>query len=111
VLCKKGTLLERQSVDIFSPKFSGMLAAQILNENAKMVMFTSLVVLLGIICVVANIDTYSENRSMIPVVINTWPFTSATQSGKNSHVTIEIRGGFRCDNCIRRVSFKKYAVV
>jgi hypothetical protein len=80
-----------------------MLAVQIVTENAKMVMFTSLVVLLGIICVVANIDYYSENGSMIPVVINTWPFTNATQNGKNSHVTIEIGGGFRCDNCIRRV--------
>jgi hypothetical protein len=69
-----------------------MLAAQILNENAKTVMFTSLV-LLGIICVVAKMDTYSENRSMIPVVINTWPFTNATQSGKNSHVTIEMMVG------------------
>jgi hypothetical protein len=67
---------------IFPPEFSGMLAARMLIENTKMVMFTSLVVLLGIICVVANIDSYNENGSMIPIVINTWPFTNATQSGK-----------------------------
>jgi hypothetical protein len=48
-------------------------------------MFTSLVVLLGIICVVGNIDSYRENGNMIPVVINTWPFTNATQNGKNSY--------------------------
>jgi len=80
-----------------------MLATRMLTENTRMVMFTSFVVLLGIICVVANIDSYDENESMIPIVINTWPFTNATQSGKNSHVTIEIGGGFRCSNCIRRV--------
>ena len=88
---------------IFPPEFSGMLAVGVLTENAKMVMFTSLVILLGIICVVANIDSYDENESTIPIVINTWPFTNATQSGKNSHVTIDISGEFRCDNCIRRV--------
>jgi hypothetical protein len=87
---------------IFPPEFSGMLAGM-LTENTRMVMFTSLVILLGIICVVANIDSYSENESMIPIVINTWPFTNATQSGKNSHVTIEIGGECRCDYSVRRV--------
>lgn len=86
---------------VYPPELSSMLAARMVTENTRMVMFTSFVVLLGIICVVANIDCYDENGSMIPIVINTWPFTNATQSGKNSHVTIEIGGGFRCDNCIR----------
>ena len=80
-----------------------LLAARMLTENSRMVMFTSLVVLLGIICVVANIDSYNEKGNMIPVVINTWPFTNATQSGKNSHVSVEIVVGFRCGNCSRRV--------
>jgi hypothetical protein len=85
-----------------------MLATRMLTENARMVMFISFVVLFGIICVVANIDSYDENESMIPIVINTWPFTNATQSGKNSHVTIEIGGGFRCSNCIRWVALPKF---
>ena len=102
-------LYERNSVrtsvcrHIFPPELSGMLAARMLTENTRMVLFTSLIVLFGIICVVGNTDSYNENGSMIPIVINTWPFTNATQSGKNNHFTIEIVGGFRCDNGIRRV--------
>jgi len=103
VLYERNFVRTSISRHIFPPEFSGMLAAGMLTENTRIVMFTSLVILLGIICVVANIDSYNENGSVIPIVINTWPFTNATQSGKNSHVTIEIGGGFRCDNCIRRV--------
>lgn len=46
-------------------------------------MFTSLA-LLGIICVVANIDPYNHSRNVAPVVINTWPFTNATQNAWNT---------------------------
>jgi hypothetical protein len=99
VFCTKEAVLERLSFDTYFLRNS----ARMVTENTRMVMFISFVVLLGIICVVANIDSYDENGSMIPIVINTWPFTNATQSGKNSDVTIEIGGGFRCDNCIRRV--------
>jgi hypothetical protein len=63
-----------------------LLASRKLTASTRMVMFTSLA-LLGIICVVANIDPYNHSRNVAPVVINTWPFTNATQNGKNSHVT------------------------
>lgn len=53
-------------------------------KNTRTIIFVLLFVLLGIICITGSIKYYNQNWEKIPVVINTWPFISATQSAWNT---------------------------
>jgi hypothetical protein len=55
-------------------------------KNARAIIFVLLFVVLGIVCITGSIKYYNRNWEKIPVVVNTWPFINATQSGKNNHV-------------------------
>lgn len=46
--------------------------------------------------IVAIVNYHDQTLNMIPVVINTWPFTNATQNGKYSNVII--RRALNCPN-------------
>ncbi|KDR17001.1 N(4)-(Beta-N-acetylglucosaminyl)-L-asparaginase [Zootermopsis nevadensis] len=49
--------------------------------NTKAIIFILLVVLMGIVAIV---NYHDQTLNMIPVVINTWPFTNATQNAWNT---------------------------
>jgi hypothetical protein len=62
---------------------SKLLKVRMFTGNTNAIIFIQLI---GIICVTGSINYHEQNWTMIPVVINTWPFTNATQNGKNNHV-------------------------